>query len=55
LDTTFLAQEALDWVSESNQDLVLLLLDFEKAFDRIECGFLFPALSKLGFSPKWIQ
>jgi hypothetical protein len=36
LDNTFLAQEAQDWAKESNQDLVLLLLDFEKAFDRIQ-------------------
>jgi hypothetical protein len=34
---------------------MLLLLDFEKAFNKIEWGFLFTALSKLGFSPKWIQ
>ncbi len=40
LDNTFLAQEALDWAEESDQDLVLLLLDFEKAFDRIEWGFV---------------
>ncbi len=49
LDNTFLAQEALDWAVESDQDLVLLLLDFEKAFDRIEWGFLFEALGKLEF------
>jgi len=55
LDNTFLAQEAQDWAEESNQDLVLLLLDFEKAFDRIEWGFLFEALAKLDFCPQWIR
>jgi len=55
LDNTFLAQEAQEWVEESNQDLVLLLLDFEKAFDRIEWSFLFEALARLGFCPKWIR
>jgi hypothetical protein len=36
LDNVFMAQENLGWAEESNQDLVLLLLDFEKAFDRIK-------------------
>jgi hypothetical protein len=55
LDNNFLAQESLEWAIESDLDLVLLLLNFEKTFDRIEWGFLFTALSKLGFSPKWIK
>jgi hypothetical protein len=50
-----LAKEAQDWAEESNQDLVLLFLDFEKAFDRIEWSFLFEALAKLGFCPQWIK
>jgi hypothetical protein len=55
LDNNFLAQEALVWAPESAQDLVFLLLDFEKTFDRIEWDFLFPTLSKLGFCPTLIQ
>jgi hypothetical protein len=50
----FLAQESLKRVVDSEQDLVLLFLDFEKTFDKIE-GFLFMALSKLRFCPKWIK
>jgi hypothetical protein len=55
LDNVFMAQEALAWAEESDQDLVLLLLDFEKAFDRIKWGFLFKALAKLGFSATWVR
>jgi len=55
LDNVFMAQESLGWAEENNQDLVLLLLDFEKAFDRIEWGFLLKALDKLGFSPTWVN
>jgi hypothetical protein len=55
LDSNFLAQELLEWAIESEQDLILLLFNFEKTFDIIEWGFLFITLSKLGFSPKWIK
>jgi len=55
LDNNFLAYESLKWAVKSEHDLVLLLFNFEKTFDRIEWGFLFTALSKLRFSPKWIK
>jgi len=55
LDNTFMAQEALEWAEESDHDLVLLLLNFEKAFDRIKWGFLFTALAKLGFNDTWVN
>jgi hypothetical protein len=34
---------------------VFLLLDFEKVFDKIEWGFLFTTLSKLGFNDTWVK
>ncbi len=40
---------------ESDQELVLLLLDFEKTFDRIKWNFLFTALSKLDFNSTWVR
>jgi ABC-type phosphate/phosphonate transport system permease subunit len=55
LDNNFMAQKALVWATKSGQDLVLLLLNFEKTFDMIKWGFLFPTLFKLGFCPTWIQ
>jgi hypothetical protein len=39
LDNNFLAQESFEWAIKNDQDLVLLLLNFKKAFDRIEWGF----------------
>jgi hypothetical protein len=51
LDNNFLAQEVLVWAPESGQDLVLLLLDFEKTFDKIEWGFLSPTLSNWVSAP----
>jgi hypothetical protein len=39
-DNVFTAFEAMSWAKSSEQDLILLLLDFEKAYDRISWNFL---------------
>lgn len=44
----------MEWARESNQDLVLLMIDFEKAYDRVNWTFLKEAMRKLGFSDEWI-
>lgn len=46
---------AIEWAKESKQDLVILLLDFEKAYDRINWKFLEAAMRKLGFSETWVK
>jgi hypothetical protein len=35
-DNIFLAQKDMEWTIHNRQDLALLLLDFEKAFDKID-------------------
>jgi len=55
IDNVFLAFESMEWARESSQDMVMLLLDFEKAYDRVEWGFLDGNLVKIGFNQKWIM
>jgi len=55
IDNIFLAFESMEWALESSQDIVLLLLDFEKAYDRVEWGFLEGTLAKIGFNQTWIS
>jgi hypothetical protein len=55
LDNVFLAYEAMEWATENKQDLVILLLDFEKAYDRVNWTFLQSAMKKQGFSGTWIK
>lgn len=45
----FLAQKVMEKAIHSRQDLPLLLLDFEKAFDKIDWGFMFSTFKALGF------
>ena len=54
LDNIFLAFEAIEWALENNQNLSMLLLDFEKAYDRVSWKFLSQAMDKMGFNSNWI-
>ena len=55
LDNIFLAFESIAWARESQQDLSMLLLDFEKAYDRVSWTFLRVVMMKMGFHNTWIQ
>ncbi|CAL5438187.1 unnamed protein product [Camellia sinensis] len=55
LDGVLIANEVVDgWKKAKNKGL-LIQLDFEKAFDSINWGFLFSMLSNFGFGEKWIK
>ena len=55
MDNVFTFSEATEWAQHSGQHLAILLLDFEKAYDRVDWSFLEGTLERLGFPPGWIQ
>ena len=54
LDNIFLAFEAIEWTLESGQEISMLLLDFEKAYDSVSWTFLAQTMAKTGFEETWI-
>lgn len=54
LDNIFLAFEAIEWTLENKQELSMILLDFEKAYDRVNWTFLRHTMAKMGFNDTWI-
>ena len=47
--------EATEWAQYSGQHLAILVLDFEKAYDRVDWSFLEGTLERLGFPHGWIE
>ena len=53
-DNIYLAYETC-WGEESNQPLVMLLLNFEKSYDRLSWSFVEASMAKMGFHHNWIK
>jgi hypothetical protein len=55
IDNVFLVIKSMDWAVEMHQPMVMLLLDFEKAYDQVEGVFLEGSIKKLGFDITWVK
>ena len=55
LDNIFVFWEAVAVAKKTKQDLAILLLDFEKAYDRVDWSFLEGTMVCMGFSRKWVK
>lgn len=55
LNNILLVFEAIEWTLEIQQDLSMLLLDFEKTYDRVNWTFLRHMMARMGFQPTWIN
>ena len=55
MDNIFLVFEAIKWALDDKHELTMLLLDFEKAYDRVSWTFLCIAMEKMGFHTRWIE
>ena len=49
------ALEYLHLCRKSNKQLLILKLDFEKAFDKVEHSAMLNIMQHKGFGPKWLQ
>ncbi|MCO5581581.1 hypothetical protein L7F22_035469 [Adiantum nelumboides] len=55
LDNVVSFYEAVEWARQTDQPTAIMLLDFEKAYDRVDWGFLEGTLHRMGFPDAWIR
>lgn len=53
LDGALIANENVHWAKKSKKDIVLLKLDFQKAYDTINWNFIDHMMDVMGFGPNW--
>ena len=53
LDAVLIANEVVDEKKRSGEEGVVFKIDFAKAYDHVNCGFLNHVLERKGFTDKW--
>jgi hypothetical protein len=55
LESVVVAYEVIHFIHRSKEPEVILKLDYEKAYDRVDIDFLLEILKARGFGGKWIE
>ena len=55
LDAIIALWEGIEYAEESGQDFCFFKIDFDKAYDRLEWGFLCQSLTSMGLQPNFIR
>lgn len=53
LDGPLVVNEVLAWLKRKDKKAFLLKIDFEKAYDNVNWGFLISMLEQMNFPPRW--
>jgi len=54
VDGILAANEMVDFAKKTKNEVLVLKVDFEKAYDSVDWGFLEYMMVRLGFGPKWV-
>lgn len=55
LDGPLIINEILSWAKKTEKDFFLLKIDFEKAYDNVNWGFLISMMKQMNFPDRWCK
>ncbi|XP_021980836.1 uncharacterized protein LOC110876986 [Helianthus annuus] len=55
LDGPLIINEVINWIKKKKKKAFLLKLDFEKAYDNVNWGFILSVMRQMGFPPLWCK
>jgi hypothetical protein len=55
VDSVVIVNEVVDWAKKHKKECMIFKVDFEKAYDSVDWGFLVYMLRRCGFGEKWIE